>query len=82
MDYDGGKSVSWDWARVGKSFHEFRSFGTLVAQLGHILEIACRRWIAGRESAEVRATNEAWVAEFTDKPLTIEVAETLVDAVR
>jgi aminoglycoside phosphotransferase (APT) family kinase protein len=58
-----------------------RSFGTLVAQLGHILEIACRRWIAGRESAEVRATNEAWVAEFTDKPLTIEVAEALVDAV-
>jgi hypothetical protein len=29
VDYDGGKSVSWDWARVGKSFHEFRSFGTL-----------------------------------------------------
>ena len=24
VDYDGGKSVSWDWARVGKSFHEFR----------------------------------------------------------
>ena len=29
VDYDGGTSVSWDWARVGKSFHEFRSFGTL-----------------------------------------------------
>ena len=29
VDYDGGVSVSWDWARVGKSFHEFRSFGTL-----------------------------------------------------
>jgi Ser/Thr protein kinase RdoA (MazF antagonist) len=58
------------------------SFGTLVAQLGHILEIACRRWIDGRDSAEVRATNEAWVAEFTDKPLTVEVAEVLVDAIR
>ena len=30
MDYDGGKTTSWDWARVGPSFHEFRKFGTLV----------------------------------------------------
>lgn len=30
VDYDSGKGVSWDWARVGKSFHEFRSFGTLI----------------------------------------------------
>ncbi len=29
VDHDGGTSVSWDWARVGKSFHEFRNFGTL-----------------------------------------------------
>lgn len=32
VDYDGGTSVSWDWARVGKSFHEFRRFGTLEFQ--------------------------------------------------
>jgi hypothetical protein len=30
MDYDGGKQGAWDWARVGKSFHEFEKFGTLV----------------------------------------------------
>jgi hypothetical protein len=30
VDYDGGQSTSWDWARVGPSFHEFRKFGTLV----------------------------------------------------
>lgn len=31
-DYDNGKdkSMSWDWARVGPSFHEFSKFGTLV----------------------------------------------------
>ncbi len=29
VDYDGGRSTSWDWARVGPSFHEFRKFGTL-----------------------------------------------------
>jgi len=30
VDYDDGKSTSWDWARVGRSFHEFTKFGTLV----------------------------------------------------
>lgn len=30
MDYDNGATSSWDWARVGNSFHEFRKFGTLV----------------------------------------------------
>lgn len=30
VDYDDGQSTSWDWARVGPSFHEFRKFGTLV----------------------------------------------------
>lgn len=30
VDHDAGRSVSWDWARVGPSFHEFRKFGTLV----------------------------------------------------
>jgi len=30
MDYDAGQTTSWDWARVGPSFHEFRKFGTLV----------------------------------------------------
>jgi hypothetical protein len=30
VDYDDGKSTSWDWARVGPSFHEFTKFGTLT----------------------------------------------------
>jgi hypothetical protein len=30
MDYDDGKKSSWDWARVGPSFHEYKKFGTLV----------------------------------------------------
>jgi predicted TIM-barrel fold metal-dependent hydrolase len=30
MDYDGSKPASWDWSRVGPSFHEFQKFGTLV----------------------------------------------------
>jgi len=30
MDYDEKPSTSWDWARVGPSFHEYKKFGTLV----------------------------------------------------
>jgi len=30
MDYDDGKRTSWDWARVGSSFHGFNKFGTLI----------------------------------------------------
>jgi hypothetical protein len=30
VDYDGGATTGWDWARVGPSFHEFNKFGTLV----------------------------------------------------
>jgi hypothetical protein len=30
VDYDDGKNTSWDWSRVGSSFHEFSKFGTLV----------------------------------------------------
>ncbi len=30
VDYDEGKIRSWDWVRVGPSFHEFEKFGTLI----------------------------------------------------
>jgi len=30
VDYDDGKTTSWDWARVKSSFHEFEKFGTLI----------------------------------------------------
>ncbi|MCA9159461.1 MAG: carbohydrate-binding family 9-like protein [Planctomycetales bacterium] len=30
VDYDAHKVSSWDWARTGPSFHEFKKFGTLV----------------------------------------------------
>ncbi len=30
MDYDDGKTSSWDWSRVGPSFHDLHNFGTLV----------------------------------------------------
>jgi hypothetical protein len=30
MDYDEGQTASWDWSRVGPSFHEIENFGVLV----------------------------------------------------
>jgi predicted TIM-barrel fold metal-dependent hydrolase len=30
VDYDDGKTTSWDWSRVGPGFHEFHKFGTLI----------------------------------------------------
>ena len=30
VDYDDGRETSWDWARVGPSFHEYERFGTLI----------------------------------------------------
>ncbi len=30
VDYDDKKATEWDWARVGRSFHDYRSFGTII----------------------------------------------------
>ena len=30
MDHDDGKRTQWEWAQVGKSFHEYEKFGELV----------------------------------------------------
>ena len=50
-------------------------FAMPIAQLFHIVEEGCRRWLASTTDAD-RADNEAWVREFLDRPLT----RVLVDA--
>jgi hypothetical protein len=30
IDYDEGRTTSWDWAPVGSGFHEFEKYGTLL----------------------------------------------------
>jgi hypothetical protein len=30
IDHDEGRSTQWDWAPVGKTFHDYTNFGTLV----------------------------------------------------
>ena len=57
-------------------------FSMTIAQLGHILEIACRIWLDPDTSADERRHQEGRVAEFVDEPLTVAVVDELLDAVR
>jgi aminoglycoside phosphotransferase (APT) family kinase protein len=44
-------------------------FSMVIAQLHHIADEACRRWLAATTD-EARADNEAWAREFLDRPVT------------
>lgn len=52
----------------------------LVAQLGHITEIACTRWLDAPTEAE-RQHVEGWVREGIDEPVTLETVTRIVAAV-
>ncbi|HET9614624.1 MAG TPA: aminoglycoside phosphotransferase family protein, partial [Candidatus Limnocylindrales bacterium] len=52
-------------------------FGMAVAQLCHILETGCRRWLRATTDAD-RAENEAWVREFLDRPIDRNLIESLL----
>jgi aminoglycoside phosphotransferase (APT) family kinase protein len=55
----------------------YGDFAMLIAQLAHIVEIGCRRWLAATTDA-ARVDSEAWVREFIDRPLTRDVLEALL----
>ncbi|MEP6649260.1 MAG: phosphotransferase [Lapillicoccus sp.] len=54
-------------------------FTMIVAVLSHIVELATRRWLAATDDAE-RSENAGRVAELTDRPLTRQVVDQLLDA--
>ena len=56
-------------------------FSMTIAQLGHILESACRIWLDPASSEEERRRQEARVAESVDEPLTVAVIDGLLAAV-
>jgi len=56
-----------------------RDFAMPIAQLGHIVEAGCRRWLLAGTAA-ARADNEGWVREFLDRPLTRRVIDALLTA--
>jgi hypothetical protein len=56
-------------------------FSMTIAQLGHILEAACRIWLDPASTADERRRQQGRVAEFVDAPLTVPVIDGLLDAV-
>jgi aminoglycoside phosphotransferase (APT) family kinase protein len=52
----------------------------LMAQLGHIAQTGCERWLRS-SSSEERAGNADWVAEFLDDPITLDVVDQILLAV-
>jgi hypothetical protein len=52
----------------------------LVAQLGHIARVGCERWLASSSDHE-RAGNAAWVREFLDEPVTVQVLDQILLAI-
>jgi phosphotransferase family enzyme len=57
-----------------------RDFGMPIAQLHHIVEEGCRRWLLASTDDE-RADTEGWVREFLDRPLTLDAVDTLLAAI-
>jgi thiamine kinase-like enzyme len=55
-----------------------RDFAMVIAQLSHIVEEGCRRWLAATHD-QARSDNEGWIREFIDRPLTPAVIDRLLD---
>jgi Ser/Thr protein kinase RdoA (MazF antagonist) len=57
-------------------------FSMLIAQLGHIVELAANDWLEPNERTPSRAAAEAWIRESLDEPHTREVLAALLAACR
>jgi aminoglycoside phosphotransferase (APT) family kinase protein len=56
-------------------------FSMLIAQLGHITEMAATDWLQPNPRSPQRADSAAWIGEVLDEPHTRELLETILDAV-
>jgi aminoglycoside phosphotransferase (APT) family kinase protein len=57
-------------------------FSMLIAQLGHITELAATDWLEPNPRSPQRADSAAWIGEVLDEPHTRELLETILMAVR
>lgn len=57
-------------------------FSMLIAQLGHITEIAATDWLKPNRRSPDRAASAAWISEVLDEPHTRELLENLLRASR
>ncbi|MEP6660716.1 MAG: aminoglycoside phosphotransferase family protein [Acidimicrobiales bacterium] len=56
-------------------------FSMVIAQIGHIGELSCRRWLDPSRAAD-RAHNAARVDEFVSQPITREAIDAILEVVR
>ena len=54
----------------------------LIAQLGHIAEIAATDWLEPNPRSPQRADAAAWIGEVLDEPHTRDVLDRLLRAIR
>ena len=57
-------------------------FSMLIAQLGHITEIAAMDWLKPNPRSPDRADSAAWIAEVLQEPHTRDLLDTILAAVR
>jgi aminoglycoside phosphotransferase (APT) family kinase protein len=57
-------------------------FSMLIAQLGHITELAATDWLEPNPRSPHRADSAAWIGEVLDEPHTRELLETILAALR
>ncbi|MER7455952.1 phosphotransferase [Micromonospora sp. NPDC126480] len=62
--------------------HRRGHFSMLIAQLGHITELAATDWLKANARCPERADSAAWIGEVLDEPHTRELLDTLLAAVR
>jgi len=62
--------------------HRRGHFSMLIAQLGHIAELAAGDWLRPGDRSPRRSDAEAWIGEILDEPHTRELLDTLLAAVR
>ena len=55
-------------------------FSMLVAQLGHITELAASDWLHPNARSPERANSAAWIGEILDEPHSRELLETILRA--
>ena len=53
----------------------------LIAQLGHITEVAATDWLQPNVRSPDRADSAAWISEVLDEPHTCALLESLLRAV-
>lgn len=64
-------------ARVNRRGH----FTMLIAQLGHVTELAATDWLEPNQRSPDRADSAAWISEVFDEPHTRELLDALLTAV-